>query len=373
MSGYGFQNVGDYELSAEKILQRKPDSVLWRLYLGRDYELGKSIRAPYRADRNPSFCLKYDTRSGKIIAKDYGSGGFHGDVFDYVQMLYNLDYYSALVKVNQDFDLGLGYNPDRSKGVSGSKVSMRDAEMLKEFQQNYEQKEVLIQYKPRHFTKADAEYWTQYGITGRTILKYKVYAAEKVWRDKALVYYHKGADPCYVYFFPEADYRPRAHAKCYWPKRKTYRFMGNCSNIRDVQGYDQCSIAKKQYADLLVLTKSMKDCMVLHEFGVEAMATHGESQKFDADFIRHLRKYYKRIISLYDRDVTGMIGGASGKGGARYLWREYGIRPYFINKKYMCKDVSDLYKAHGKDITNIFIQQLKEDDQKNYGGIPTEK
>ncbi len=174
-----------------------------------------------------------------------------------------------------------------------------------------------------------------------------------------MIYYNKRSDPCYVYDFPITDYRPKPHLKCYWPTRTTHRFMGNCSNDRDVQGYDQCSIAKKKHADLLVLTKSMKDCMVLHEFGVEAMATHGESQRFDADFIRHLRKYYKRIVSLYDRDLTGMIGGTSGKGGARYLWREYEICPYFIDKKYVCKDISDLYKTHGQAIVTNFIQKLR--------------
>lgn len=351
---YGFTNSSIYGLSAEKILAKVPDSVLWRHYLGCNYELGKSIQAQYRIDRDPSFCLNYDIKSGKIMGRDYGKGGFHGDIFDYVQMLNKIDYYSALAKVSKDFDLGLG------SGLTSSGTYV-DRVALERFQRVYEQKEVLIQYKPRSFTKDDTEYWAQYGITGTTILKYRVYAAEKVWRDKALVYYQKKCDPCYVYYFPQKEYRKIARAKCYWPGRTKYRFMGNCSNDYDVQGYDQCSIANKQMADLLILTKSMKDCMVFHENGTESMATHGEAHRFSPDFIRHLKKYYKRIVSVYDRDITGMRG-------ARYLWKEYQIYPYFINKKYASKDLSDLYKAHGQQVTKTFIQTI-ENDKKNHGDI----
>ena len=351
MSGYGFRDLGP-ELSAEKILAKRPDSVLWRHYLGCDFELGRSIRAPYRPDKNPSFCLQYNSRSGKIIGKDYGKGGFHGDVFDYVMMKYNLDYYSALVRVNIDFDLGLSYNSELYGKGAANKITKREAAVLDTFQEKYERTEVVLLYKWRYWDKGNIAYWTQYGISSRTLFKYKVMVADKLYRNGAQIYWYKSSDPCYVYDFPITEYRLKPHLKCYWPMRTTIRFMGNCSNARDVQGYDQCSIAKKEYADLLVLTKSMKDCMVLHEQGIEAMATHGESQKFDADFIRHLRKYYKRIVSLYDRDATGVVG-------ARYLWREYGISPYFIDKKYVCKDISDLYKTHGESTVKQFIQKLR--------------
>jgi hypothetical protein len=353
MSGYGFREIGEFGLSTEKILAKKPDSILWRHYLGRDYTLGRSIPAPYRPDKSPSFCLKYDPKSGKIIGKDYGKGGFHGDVFDYVQMLYNLDFYSALVRVNLDFDLGLKYSLDRYNPQGDWRpVTKKEVEVLDKFQASYDEKEIVIQFQPRHFTSGDGAYWTQYGIRGTTLLKYRVYAVDRVWLNKTTIYWHKVSDPCYIYFFPQTDYRPSDHAKCYWPLSTRRRFLGNCSNERDIQGYDQCSIAKHKHSDLLVLTKSMKDCMVLHELGVEAMATHGEAHKLSADFVRHLKKYYGRIVSLYDRDETGMKG-------AQVLWREYGIQPYFINKKYMCKDVSDMFKAHGREVTNTFIQTIK--------------
>lgn len=344
---YSFEGL-EYELSAERILRLKPDWALWRHYLGCDYELGRSIRAPYRIDRSPSFCLTYNMLTGKIIGRDYGKGGFHGDIFDYVQMIYKLDFYSALIRVNLDFGLGLRYSSSykESKGVTKA-----DLEALEAFQAKYDQQISRVQYCPRYFEEEDIHYWTQYGISSATLFAYHVHAAQKVWLNDRLLYTYKQGDPCYVYFFPKTPYRAETRAKCYWPARPQRRFITNASNDAEVQGYDQCGISEHKAGELLVLTKSMKDCMVFHEFGIDAMAPHGESQKLNADFVRHLRKYYKRIISLYDRDATGLKG-------ARYLWKEYEIPPGFINKKYKCKDVSDLFKAHGKQVTSNFIFEL---------------
>lgn len=95
----------------------------------------------------------------------------------------------------------------------------------------------------------------------------------------------------------------------------------------------------------------MKDVMLLRELGYDSMAIHGENHKFNEDFIRHIKKYRTNIISLYDRDNAGILG-------AKYLWKNYKIKPYFIPKKYNTKDISDLYKEKGKEIVEEFLKNI---------------
>lgn len=355
MSTYGFASLSDFEITPERILSKVSDTVLWRYYLGCDFEVGVSISARYRVDRTPSFFIYYNSTKHKIYAKDYGKGGFEGDIFAYVQKVHGLNFYSALVKINLDFNLGFLYSPAKYQGGTVNIVSSDELKRLKSFERKHDRKYTKVQFKSRQYSERDYEYWASYGISGATLRMYKVYAVQQLYLGGDSTYIYNPGRPCYAYYFPKTYYREEEHAKCYFPCSPpgSLRFMGNASNLRDVQGYDQCAIARqpRERGELLVLTKSMKDCMLFREFGIDAMASHGETQRFLDDFIRHIKGNYDRIISLYDRDASGIIG-------AKYLWKDYGIVPHFINKKYACKDISDLYKMHGKDTVKGFIEQI---------------
>jgi hypothetical protein len=95
----------------------------------------------------------------------------------------------------------------------------------------------------------------------------------------------------------------------------------------------------------------MKDCMVLRDLGYDSMAIHGEGQRFYTDFIRHIKKYYSVILSIYDRDAAGVRG-------AKLLWDDFRIPAYFLHRSVRtkeCKDVSDMRKIHGREKVKDFI------------------
>jgi len=346
MSGYGLNNIYQ-ELDAEHILQEVDESVLWRHYLGYDYELKKNYVSPLRSgDSSPSFNLYKDIRN-RIKFKDFGAGGNHGDIFDFLCITRGLDHRGALVMINVDFKLGLG-NPHEQKYTGYKPIGIRAEKQLERFKERFvTQTGALIRAHSRAYTDRDLEYWLQYGITKETLDLYNVHCIRLVemklpingilqWVTK---YTHTDSNPCYGYYFPVSK-----HIKCYFPLAtgEQIRFVGNVNNYEDIQGYYQCNVKKDKSNKLLILTKSMKDCMCLRELGYEAMAIHGEGQYFLKDFIRHIKKYYPRIISLYDRDKTGV-------GGARFLWKNYRIAPYFIPKLLTnCKDISDVYKQYGR-------------------------
>lgn len=359
MSLYDFDKFGSKDLSVANILKKVSEVILWRHYLGTDFKLGATMHAPYREDPTPSFSVFYSQRLNKILAKDFGGSGFVGDIFDYVRLIYNLDFYSALVKVNLDFDLGLLYNKEKVYNVTIEKISYtrHEKKRLDMFEERIKAQSNVIQISARIYNDGDLEYWSSFGITQKTLKLYNVYAVDNLYLNKEIVYQHDLANPCYAYYFPNSK-----HFKCYFPLATERRFLGNIDNFQDIQGYYQCNVKEQRDDKLLILTKSMKDCMTLREFGLDAMAIHGETHKFHIDFIRHIKKYYPRIISIYDRDKSGVRG-------AKYLWKEHGIMPYFIPKTYKIKDISDMYKYCGRDKVSDFLNNITKLklNIKNYG------
>lgn len=335
----------DKELTIANILSQVSEIVLWRYYVDQDFKLGKPFSAPYRHDTNPSFGIFQ--KNDRVYAKDFG-GYFYGDIFNYVQFIYGLNYYHSLIKINEDFGLGLCYDKGLNKvNISSTKtIGKRQFKKLEKFEQTVQSESTKIQIVPRKINEEDLRYWNSYGISESILKRYNVYCVQLMKINRYTQYTYNKDDPAYGYYFPKTK-----HIKIYFPNRSKNRFVGSVNNYEDIQGYYQCDVKRKEDNKLLILTKSMKDVMTLRSFGIDAMAIHGERHRFQEDFIRHIKKYYHRIISLYDRDEKGMLG-------AKYLWKEYNIPPYFINKKYDSKDISDLYKNKGKDETLDFIQGI---------------
>jgi hypothetical protein len=342
---YGFEDIDKGVLTVENVLALVPEIILWKYYTGVNFKLGVPFCATYRIDNTPSFSIKAHPHTGRLIGKDF-STGFSGDIFGYLGMVYKMEFYYTLVKINIDFDLKLIYNVIKypSDGLNIKAVSQETKIKIQNYTESVKQSAVNLQILRRASNEHDISYWAQYGIGRTTLNMYNVWPVEKLFKDNVLMYTYSVDDPCYAYYFPRSG-----HLKCYFPKRSSKRFIGNISNGVDIQGYDQCDI--KGPGKMLVLTKSMKDCMTLHEFGIEAVAIHGETQRFNPDFIRHVQKYYKKVVSLYDRDESGFKG-------ARYLWKEYGIIPYFIPKRHACKDISDLYQKRGEKGVREFIETI---------------
>lgn len=341
---YGFYSP----LQVQEVLKRVSEGSLWRFYLGFDYELKRGFSSPLRiGDDNPSFNI-YEDKRGRLMFKDFGGEALHGDIFDYLQKRDSLDLTEALVKVNVDFKLGLG-KPEQQAYTGSKPLSKRTMDTLEKFEDKLAmQTAPTIKVWTRDHSEADVLYWLQYGITIATLNYYKVHCLRRIEVNGRLVYTHSDDNPCYSYSFPSK------HIKCYFPKAtgEQFRFLGNANNYEDIQGYHQCNVKKDKNNKLLILTKSMKDVMCLRELGYEAMAIHGEGQYFYKDFIRHIKKYYPNIISMYDRDKTGVKG-------MKYLWTTYGISAVFIPKalaKQGIKDISDMYKALGREKTEEFLK-----------------
>ena len=83
----------------------------------------------------------------------------------------------------------------------------------------------------------------------------------------------------------------------------------------------------------------MKDVMCLYEMGISAISPSSESTFLPDKVLEQLKKRFKRIIILFDRDEAGV----------KYLRKmslKTGLEGLLIHKKFKAKDVSDAIKAN---------------------------
>ena len=74
--------------------------------------------------------------------------------------------------------------------------------------------------------------------------------------------------------------------------------------------------------------------MCLYEMGFNAISPSSETTFVPDDILEDLKKKWKNIIIMYDRDEAGMKN-------ARKYSKKYGLDAIFVHKKFKAKDVSD--------------------------------
>ena len=104
-------------------------------------------------------------------------------------------------------------------------------------------------------------------------------------------------------------------------------------------------------ANLLVITKSMKDCMTLYSLGIAAIAPNSEHLFISKEKLEELQTRFKRIIVLYDNDLAGI----NGMSKIRKLYPN--LIYSWIPRSLGCKDISDLYKTMGPNKTKHLIKK----------------
>lgn len=306
------------ELSVKNILKCITEEEIFQHYLGfGSIELNNSSYCnPLRNDNKPGCTFKRGT--SWLFFNDHAYPEYTGSCFHIVKRKYNCDFWTALRIVNKDFKLGLDdgyiltYEPTTFKARARKKESVvRD--------------DVSIKVKIMPFLEHDLNYWRTFGISKETLKLYNVKSVYKAWiNDK---YYHKYSrkEPMYTYLFQN-------RMKLYRPfSKKNVKWRNNC-RLSDIQGLEQLTAQ----GDTLIITKSLKDVMVLHELGFNAIAPQSETPNFDKVLIKELKTRFKKIIVWYDNDAPGVRNSI--------LLTEKIEAEYFNIPKGMPKDPSDFLK-----------------------------
>lgn len=129
------------------------------------------------------------------------------------------------------------------------------------------------------------------------------------------------------------------------PTKRNYRFMSNWDG-NHWHGSKQLPKIGKQ----CILSKSMKDLMLLYEFGFISIAPTSENILISEAQLNKIKNKYDNILVFFDNDLPGV------KGAKKYK-KAYNLRCIFIKRKYT-KDFSDLYKKVSSTVFWTIVDEL---------------
>jgi 5S rRNA maturation endonuclease (ribonuclease M5) len=310
--------VFNANLNKEEILKHLTQEEIYKYYTGNKIEIPCTFCSPLRDDNVPSFGLYYHRDgSGTIMWYDHGLGE-SGDCFMLVSKMYNLGYTDALYKVLLDF------------GLSNINVSAKKVKSFSKIKKVIQRNPLRIGIKTRKWNKVDATYWSSYGISKKTLIKYNVIPIEYMFYNGNPIKVHKVS---YAYQELKDD---KVTYKIYQPFSKEFKWVNN-TNYTVHQGYRQLP----DKGELLVITKSLKDVMsLLDVIGITAVAIQSESVMMKDSVMNEYKRRFTKVICLFDNDNAG-------KRLSRKYSNKYNVPHFFMPEMENVTDFSDLVKAVG--------------------------
>ncbi len=305
-------------ISKKEVLEYVTQEQIYSYYLEKQIEIPYKSSSPLRDDDVPSFGLYYHRDgSGTIMWNDYGLRE-SGDCFKLVSKMYNLNFNEALCKVMVDF------------GLSNFKISAKKVKNYSKIKKVIQKNPIRIGIKTRKWNKADANYWSSYGISRKTLIKYNVIPIEYMFYNGNPIKVHKVS---YAYQELKDD---KVTYKIYQPLRKEFKWINN-SNSTVHQGYRQLP----DTGELLIITKSLKDVMSIHDvLGITAVAIQSESVLIKDSVMDEYKRRFTKVMCLFDNDNAGK------RLSNEYL-EKYNIPHFFMPEMEDVTDFSDLVKAIG--------------------------
>lgn len=317
-----FELNSEKRITKELLLSREfSQETYFEHYLGIPVKKGLFVSPSFiRVDNKPT-CSFYKNKLGVLKYKD-----FAGPTFDFVgavMYIYQCSYYKALRIIANDFGFiksdAIEKNPSKIKTYSGNVLQTTE--------------KAIIQVELKDFSKSELSWWDKFGVSLQTLNYFKVYSLKSVFLNGQ---YHIGSNdrnPIYGYYYGK-DSSGDELWRIYMPFKASYRFLSNWKSTI-IQGSKQLP----KSGDFIVITKSLKDVMALHEFGIPAIAPNSETLFLtDKQYIK-ISQNFKKIFLLYDNDLPGIK--AANK----------------IRKKY--KEVIVLLMPEEKDFTDYIFKNGK--------------
>ena len=318
------------KITKELLLNNRSEEEYMSFYLGivPDKELHCN---PLREDRHPTATF-YRSKSG-LIFKDWKTN-FHANFIDVVCAKYNVTYVKALSIIANDFNI-----------ISKPHYEKHEAAVVYTGEKIEDKIQTEIQAEIQEWSEEQLSWWLSFGITLATLKKYDVHSVKNVFLNGNFAYSSSASNPIYGYYFGKDD--GRELWKMYFPLKMKYRFLLNTNKL---QGTKQLP----KEGEFVVVTKSLKDVMVLHEMGVAAVAPQAESVIITPRQYAALAKRFKRVIFNGDWDGAGQ----------KFMYesrRKYpSICLSFTDKKKYAKDISDFTKKFGFEKAQNYIRKLEQ-------------
>lgn len=289
-----------------------------------------------RQDKSPT-CSLWRNKSGRLIMKDFGTN-WSGDCFAYVSELFNVSFHEALGIIANDF------------GIITTDVKKNKAKLKYTGEKIEVNSSAIIQVEIRPFQQYELDWWAKYGITEQTLKDYRVFSCKNVWLNGNLFHMEKDKQLVFGYYGGIKD--GIEQWRIYMPDKrhsKRYKFISNWKSSQ-IQG---ARMLPKDGGKVLVITKSLKDVMVLHEFGICAIAPCSENTFVTA-------KQYEKLRNKFDIGVVFFDNDRPGIAAMQQLKKKHPELKFIWLPRNTEKDISDFYKKFGKRKTEELIQKANQ-------------
>lgn len=296
---------------------------IYSFYLGDRIKPDKLYHCCFHKDKTPSLGF-YKTEHNNIRFKCFGCSA-EGSTIEFVMKLRNLNFPQALQQIQADF----GY----FKTLETINTNNRIYESL--FKDSLSERLKILPIK-KAFTVLDANYWKRYGLDLIDVYNANIYPCSVVYYinklgEQKLYGYYTDENPIYCIEISKGIY------KIYRPLSPTKqgKWFTNAGS-EDLQGLNLLTNKR----DLLIITSSMKDAVVLKKLGYQAVAPTGEGVRIPDKIIDYLIATSKKIIYFNDSD----------RAGYDYTFKmskETGFEYIFIPRYYQIKDISDFTEEYG--------------------------
>lgn len=254
---------------------------------------------------------------------DFGRG-ICWDAFQLVKEVHQCDFKSALKIINQDF--GLNLDTKTPKKVKRTIEYIQSPEVDSD-------PALKLDFIPCEWTDAHFEYWEKYGIERYIVRSFGVQAVETIISSGKITELNGEIAFAFTENLP--------YLKILRP------FVDKRSKWRNTCKKDQMHGNLWPFTKIRVVTKSLKDVMVLHQMGVTALGVMSESAD-PSWYSDETKAVIEGATVLMDNDEAGKLCAAK--------WEEAGYKTIFVPEEYKAKDISDLVLEIGFENAKKWIQ-----------------
>jgi hypothetical protein len=301
-------------------------------------KLGSAVTSPLRKDNNPSFGLYY-SKSGKLKYNDFASQD-RGDVYEFVQRLFNISFNDALHKINIDFNLKLIPNRHTSTTIAKTQgIIVPDIEITAAT------KRKIVVYK-RQWNNEDKKYWGYFGLTLQEVFNSVTYPILAFRIDNGTTILTDKLAYC-MDFYDDGD--GIMMRKIYQPYNKKMKWRTNLTPLV-VDGIKELPST----GDLLIITKSRKDRLVLKKYGYAAISVNSENSFIPIKVFEKLKLRFKNIALFFDSDTAG-------RTNSEIISKKYEISNIQIAENWGVTDIAEFRYKYGDTNTKQILKYLTND------------
>lgn len=330
---YDFNKVSGIHLTTDWILSKISQEEIFFYYNG-PFKLNRSFSSSLRKDRHPS-CRIYFSKNGRLIYEDFAQGERY-NCFAFVQKLYNSSFREALKIIAKDFGL-----INESTKVVSKEIITEALSLEKEHKAS-----TLIQFEPEPWNEKNLFFWRLYEITQQELERENIFPVKQLFINKKEIF-NFSQEPRYAY---PIEYEGKHYVKIYSPYSKQMKWISSIPNNIPF-GLNSLSYD----TDLLLITKSKKDQLILSKIFKDVISLQNESENaFPISIQEELLSKYKQCVIVFDADEVGV------RTCKEYNKKGFGYfnTPRQDYEKYRIKDPSDYVKFYGIEaLKELFIQK----------------